>query len=181
MSAWWLSRFNSCEISEEQTKCFHFWKLHLHVDLETSYRDWNLLPQLLQVTNGFFLTSILQFEVGRFSYECQVSSRSGLWRRRTDWLHRRNIQISQTTSVFPFSLLWLPSKHKRQWFFFLKHELRALHTFFIHCGVMVLWDTNLFRLVMPNSLFENVNSTVNVLLVGVHRYQSWNLRSQKHS
>lgn len=62
-------------------------------------QDCNSLPQLLQITNGFFFPSVLQFEIGCFSYKCQVCSRSGL-RRRKDRLitQRKHIQISHTSS-----------------------------------------------------------------------------------
>lgn len=73
--------------------------LHLSV-----LKGCNSLPQLLQITNGFFFPSVLQLEIGSFSYKCQVCSRSGLWRRKhrpiTQWKH---IQISQTSSCVGLS------------------------------------------------------------------------------
>lgn len=52
-----------------------------------------------------------------------------------------------------------------------------LHAQLTSCSLSVN-HTNLFRLVVLNSLFENVDGAVDVFLVGVHRYQSGNLRSQ---
>ncbi|KAF3838805.1 hypothetical protein F7725_010573 [Dissostichus mawsoni] len=48
----------------------------------SSWASCNSLPQLLQITDGFFFPTVLQFEIGSFSYKSQVISRSGLWRRR---------------------------------------------------------------------------------------------------
>lgn len=39
-------------------------------------------------------------------------------------------------------------------------------------------DPNLFRLVVANGLFENVDGAVNVFFMGVHGYQSRNLRTK---
>lgn len=148
----------------------------------THVEGCNSLPQLLQITNGFFFPSVLQFEISSFSYEGQVCSRSGLWKEITltglsciggdcdqyIWLHVCFdvflhcecvvvLWVLQTVSVTPEESL-------------LSHQ-------------QMLWDhkldTNLFRLVMLNSLFENVDSAVDVFFMRVHRYQSWNLRSQQ--
>lgn len=70
------SRINSCEITSEE----HF--MGFFPPPNTVLQGCNSLPQLLQITNGFFFPSVLQLEIGSFSYKCQVCSRSGLWRRK---------------------------------------------------------------------------------------------------
>lgn len=47
------------------------------------------------------------------------------------------------------------------------------------CCFINFYHTNLFWLVVSDSLFENVNGAINVFLVGVHGYQGWNLRRKK--
>lgn len=66
---------------------FHFDRIGVSLEAQTgdTHAVCYSLPQLLQVAGRFFLPSVLQFEISSFSYERQVSSRSGLLRRTRGW------------------------------------------------------------------------------------------------
>lgn len=62
-----------------------------HVSVRSVFQGRDSLPQLLQITDGFLLPSVLEFEIGSFPYERQVRSRPGLKEEKgwliTHWKH----------------------------------------------------------------------------------------------
>lgn len=144
----------------------------------------NSLPQLLQITDGFFFPAVLQFVVGSFSYKRQVYSRSGLWRSEnthiththTCWLLRGKLypQTKLQEAVVLYSLFGCKNRNGFD-------TLSSWKSPFVspseqkHQQKAKPRDTDLFRLVVLDSLFEDLDGAVDVFFMGVHRYQSGNL------